>query len=435
VIDARPVEGSFRRLRSGANVVLIAILFATPWIRIAGEPLVLLDIPNRKFHVFGLVIFPQELYFLWLILAATALALFFFTALAGRLWCGWACPQTVFTDVYAGITRRIEGWKGNSPPRHVAPWRRLLKHVVLLALSGIVGFHLAGYFRSPYEMLGGLKNGHYFPTAAGFIAFFTLLSYVDFVFVRQSFCKYICPYARFQGVLFDRDSLVIGYDARRGEPRGKKGEAEGDCVDCGLCVAVCPSGIDIRDGLQLECIACTQCIDACNGVMAQIGREKNLISYASLVRLEGKGSARLLRPRLVVYAALLLSVTAAFGTLLERRLPMDLRVARNDTALYTRMADGRVGNAFTLHIENRARSDQSFRLELADSQDFELIAGMNPIPVPAVGTAEARVFVVPHAGEAPASAAIAFRVAPVDGSTRALRRSARYVAPGANGGH
>jgi len=435
MLGTRPVQGPYRRLRWLANGALIAILFATPWIHIGGEPLVLLDIPERKFHVFGLVIFPQELYFLWLILAGLALCLFFFTALGGRLWCGWACPQTVFTDVYAALARRIEGWKGSTPPAVVPPWRRVAKHGAFLVLSILVGFHLAAYFRSPYEILGGLTHGEYFPTAAAFIGVFSLLSFADFVVVRQTFCRYICPYARFQGVLFDADTLVIGYDAARGEPRGKKGVAEGDCVDCGLCVAVCPTDIDIRQGLQYECIACTQCIDACNGVMERIGREPELIGYASMKSLEGGGTTRLLRPRVAVYGTLLVAVLVAFVTLLERRLPMDLRIARNASSLYTTVADGRVGNAFTLHIENRDRSPRLFQLALADSERFELVAGLNPIEVGATSSAETRVFVLPRVGETPGSSEIAFRLVSDDASLRPLVRRARYLAPGGNGAH
>ena len=272
MLAARGVRGRFRSLRYGADLVLLAILLGIPWIRLGGESLVLLDLPARKFHVFGLVIVPQELYFLWLLIAGLALALFFFTALAGRLWCGWACPQTVFTDLYAIVARWIQGWRGLRPPDHVAWWRRVLTHVFWLAASLVVGFHLVAYFVAPYELWARITGPGAAGTAGGFLVAATVLAYADFVIIKQTFCKTLCPYARFQSVLFDRDTLVIGYDQTRGEPRGKRGRAEGDCVDCGLCVRVCPTGIDIRDGLQLECITCTQCIDACNGVMAQLGR-------------------------------------------------------------------------------------------------------------------------------------------------------------------
>ena len=198
--------------------------------------------------------------------------------------------------------------------------------------------------------------------------------------MRQTFCKYLCPYARFQGVLFDADTLVVGYDARRGEPRGKRGKAAGDCVDCGLCVAVCPTGIDIRKGLQIECIACTQCIDACNGVMAQLGRAPNLIGYRSLVALGATlRPCASLRPRVVIYGALLALVAArASPWALGVREPLELQVAHNASALFGATADGALGNAFTLHIQNRDRERHAFRIRLEAPAGFELLAGAEP---------------------------------------------------------
>jgi cytochrome c oxidase accessory protein FixG len=229
------------------------------------------------------------------------------------------------------------------------------------------------------------------------------LAYLDLAFVRQTFCRYICPYARFQGVLFDRDTLVIGYDALRGEPRGKrtaKGAmaARGDCVDCGLCVVVCPTGIDIRNGLQYECIACTQCIDACNGVMTRLGRRPGLIAYRSLVGLERIRKVRLLRPRVVIYAVLLAAAVFGFAGALAGRQPLDLQVAHNASSLSMATADGRVGNAYTLRIQNRDRTDHRYRLSLEAPEGFELVAGMNPVAVPAISSLEARVFVLASVG-------------------------------------
>jgi cytochrome c oxidase accessory protein FixG len=431
MLSARPVRGRFRRLRTIADGLLIAVLFAIPWIRVDGQPLVLLDVPGRHFHVFGLVIFPQELYFLWLIVVGAALALFFFTALLGRLWCGWACPQTVFTDLYAGIARRIQGWRGSAPPLHVAAWRIALTHALWLALSALVALHLVGYFRSPYEILAGLRTGVVYPTSLAFFGAIALVTYLDFGFVRQTFCKYLCPYARFQSVLFDRDTLVVAYDTARGEPRGKPGRANGDCVDCRLCVAVCPTGIDIRQGLQLECIACTQCIDACDGVMRKLSRPANLIGYRSLAGLEGR-AARLLRARTAIYAALLALVVGAFGTLLARRLPMDLYVTHSGTSLVSHSADGRLGNAFTVRITNRDNVAQRFRLALDDSTAYELVAGMNPIAVEAASSLETRVFVLAQAGLPADGHEIRFVLEPESGGMRVVR-SARFVATG--GGH
>ncbi|MDJ0789044.1 MAG: cytochrome c oxidase accessory protein CcoG [Myxococcota bacterium] len=435
MIHARPVSGRYRRLRLGANAILIGILLGIPWVRIGGEPLVLLDIPARQFHIAGLVIFPQELIYLWMILALLALSLFFFTALAGRLWCGWACPQTVFTDVFAIIGRFVQGWKGHRAPRKIAAWRVALTHVLWIAVSVVVGFHLVGYFVSPYELLPQLLAGETPPTRLGFLTVMATLSYLDFGFVKQTFCRTLCPYARFQGVLMDADSLVIGYDTKRGEPRGKKGRAEGDCVDCGLCVQVCPTGIDIRDGLQLECIACTQCVDACDGVMERLGRKRGLVDYRSLVSLEGRRPVEYLRPRVLAYGVLLLLTAGAFVVTLSQREPMGLHVAHNRDALSTRAADGRLGNAFTLRIENRARSERRFSIALeAEGPPFELVAGVNPVTIDATSAVESRVFVLAPPDTAPAEALreIAFVLSPVDAPDHRVVRRMRFLPGGAS---
>ena len=430
MLNARPVEGTFRSLRSYANVILIAILFAIPWIRIHGEPLVLLDVPGRRFHIFGLVIFPQELYFLWLVVIGAALSLFFFTALFGRLWCGYACPQTVFTDVFAGIARRIEGWKGSVRPRRVARWRVVLTHAVWVAASLVIGFHLVGYFVSPYQLVADVRAGVAHPILLGFLLAVSLLSYLDFVFMRQIFCRFLCPYARFQGVLFDRNTLVIGYDEARGEPRGKRGTTDGSCVDCGLCVAVCPSEIDIRDGLQLDCISCTQCIDACDGVMERLGRPKKLIGYRTLAGGSGWEGLTLGRPRVMIYGALLLLVVGSFAGLLVQREPMGLHVAHNRDALYTTMADGRIGNAFTLQLENRGGEERRFRIRLEEADRFDLVAGMNPVTIPGAGHLEARVFVVARdASVASRSQPVRFVLEPEDGGSTGLVRETRFLSP------
>jgi len=433
MLSARPVTGFWRRLRWAADGLLIAILFAIPWIRIGGDPLVLLDLPARRFHVFGLTIFPQELYFLWLIIAVLAISLFFFTALAGRLWCGWACPQTVFTDVFTGIARIIEGWGRSGRPKHVALWRRGLKHLVWIAASAAVGFHLVGYFVSPYAMLADLRNGSFSGTVAGFLIFATAISYFDFVFLRQTFCKFLCPYARFQSVLFDRDTLVVAYDPARGEPRGKAGKTSGDCVDCGLCVKVCPTEIDIREGMQLECIACTQCIDACNGVMDRLGRAANLIGYRSLVGLEGIRRIRIVRPRVLAYGGMLAVLLAVFVTGLANRtlLAFDVAHGGGSGALYQRAADGRIGNAYRLFIQNRDDAAHDYRITIDAAPDLELIAGRNPIPVPARGQTETRLFVLAPAG-GPPTQPILFRLESVDDASVRAEQEAVFLEPDAS---
>jgi cytochrome c oxidase accessory protein FixG len=253
--------------------------------------------------------------------------------------------------------------------------------------------------------------------------------------VRQTFCKYLCPYARFQGVMFDADTLVVAYDARRGEPRGKRGKTQGDCIDCGLCVTACPTGIDIRDGLQLECIACTQCIDACNGVMAKVGRAPELIGYRSLAALQGRAT-RLLRPRVVAYGGLLLVVAGALVGGLAERTPLDLQVERNASALYQTAADGRIGNAYTLHLQNRDSSDHQYWIRLDAPARFELVAGVNPLAIAATESAEARVFVLASPRELEdAATSIRFVVEEVGAGRRAVARASTFVAPVHEGDH
>jgi cytochrome c oxidase accessory protein FixG len=260
------------------------------------------------------------------------------------------------------------------------------------------------------------------------------LCYFDFAIVRQTFCKYLCPYARFQSVLLDRDSLVVAYDPVRGEPRGKaKATAHGDCVDCGLCVAVCPTGIDIRNGLQLECIGCTQCIDACDSVMARLGRRARLIGYRSLAALDGRRT-RWHRPRVVIYGVLLLATIAGFAATAVRRAPLALEVERNRATLWQRMPDGRVSNAYTLHIQNRDRRDHVYRVRLEDGDDFALIAGVNPLRIPALGNVTASIFVVAERAESAAPAAsggrtIHFVLEDLDRPDRPIVRHSTFVAP------
>jgi len=432
MLAARTVRGPFRNLRHGANALLLLILFGIPWVQIGGEPLVLLDLPARRFHVFGLVIVPQELYFLWLLIAGAALALFLFTAIGGRVWCGWACPQTVFTDLYAIAARTIQGWKGNTPPRQIAAWRRVATHAFWILLSLLVGFHLAAYFVTPYELWDQLSGERPAGASLVFLGLAGLVSYVDFVWVKQTFCKTVCPYARLQSVLFDRDTLVIAYDPERGEPRGKKGQARGDCVDCNLCVAVCPTDIDIRDGLQLECIACTQCIDACNGVMSKLGRKPDLIGYRSLSSVEEDRPVRFLRPRVLVYSALLALFGLVFAGLVAARNPMELMVTHNRDALFGRSSDGRYRNAFTLRLENRDRSAHSYHLSVdGDDTSFTLLAGQNPVPVEPSGSVEARVFVLAPEAWVPAASqtALRFVMERADGNAPPIVRETRFLTP------
>ncbi len=427
MLDARPVRGFFRDQRTRVDALLIAIFGLIPWIELGGEPLLRLDVPHRRFHVFGLVIFPEELVFLWLIVIGLALALFFFTALAGRLWCGWACPQTIFSDLFAGIARRIQGWRGIRAPARLSRARQLATQLVWLGLSALIGFHLVSYFCSPRELAHDLLHANVSGARLGFLGASAALAYFDFGLVRQTFCKYLCPYARFQGVLFDAETLVVAYDSARGEPRGKRGTTRGDCVDCRLCVAVCPTGIDIRAGLQLECIACTQCIDACDAVMAKLERAPRLIGYRS-VASDAARRAPFLRPRVLAYGALLLAAVVSFAAAVALRVPFDLLVAHNTTSLSATLADGRLGNAYTLRVENRGRVPRRLELSLDAPPGFALLAGINPIALDPVSTRELRIFVAaPREIGAARAESISFALSDLDRPSLRVRRAATFI--------
>ena len=305
------VQGRWNVARRLAGVLLIAIYVLLPWIQINGAPAVFLDVENRMFHLFGLTLVPQDLWVMFFAISGLGFGLFFITSLLGRIWCGWACPYTVFLD---HVYRRIERWiEGDAQTRRAldnAPWsvgkicKRVAKHLAYVIVAAAISHVFLSYFVSLPRLYSFMHAGpleHI--TAFGIVAFLTLVLWFCFGYFREQFCIIMCPYGRLQSVLTDDDTINVGYDAKRGEPRGAKGKVEGDCIDCRRCVHVCPTGIDIRNGLQLECIGCTACIDACDDVMEKIGRPKGLIRYDSFNGFAGK-ARRWLRPRIYAYCAL-----------------------------------------------------------------------------------------------------------------------------------
>lgn len=305
------VRGRWNIARRLVGMLLIAVYALLPWIPINGAPAVFLDVENRMFHLFGLTLVPQDLWVMFFAISGLGFGLFFVTALLGRIWCGWACPYTVFLD---HVYRRIERWiEGDAPARRAldaAPWtagkaiRRLLKHLAYVLVAALIAHVFLSYFVSLRRLYNFMQEGpmqHL--TAFGIVTFLTLVLWFCFGYFREQFCIIMCPYGRLQSVLTDDDTINVGYDAGRGEPRGAKGSVEGDCIDCRRCVNVCPTGIDIRNGLQLECIGCTACIDACDDVMVKVGRPKGLIRYDSFNGFAGK-VRRFLRPRIYGYCAL-----------------------------------------------------------------------------------------------------------------------------------
>jgi cytochrome c oxidase accessory protein FixG len=382
-IYPREVSGRWTRLRNGIFYgALLPLLFLLPWIRIGGQQSVLMDIPARRLALFGHLFYPQDTFFLFLILVFLGLSLFFFTSLFGRLWCGMACPQTVFIEaVYRPVERWIEGPVRERRRRDAGPrnfdywWRKGLKHLLFFAIAQAIALTFVAYFHGSERLVDdvlGFKVGH---PAFWITLGVSLVVWFDFAIFREQFCMFLCPYARFQGVLMDDLSMVVGYDQGRGETRGKLGKTHGDCIDCKACVAVCPTGIDIRDGNQLECISCARCIDACDAMMVKIGKPTGLVRFDTERRLLRGEKTGVLRPRPVIYGVLLAVVLTSFGVAVARRPLVDLVVLRQEGLALT-LADGRVANPIQVKIMNKDGRSHRYGFDLAEDAAELVLAGL-----------------------------------------------------------
>ncbi len=373
-IYPREVHGLFAFWRAVGVFALLGIYYLTPWIEWGGRQAVLLDLPERKFYIFGLVFWPQDLFFFAVLLIAAALSLFFFTALAGRIWCGYACPQTVWTELFLWIERKIEGDRPRQMKLDKAPWtaRKIAikgsKQLVWLLLSAYTGFTFVGYFTPIRGLAENILQLGLGPWETFWIIFYSFATYGNAGFMREQVCLYMCPYARFQSAMFDKNTLIISYDPARGEPRGSRAKGEdykavgkGDCVDCTLCVQVCPTGIDIRNGLQYQCISCSACIDVCNDVMDKMNYPRGLIRYTTENALEGK-KVRILRPRVIIYATILVLIIVSLGIAISQRVALELDVIRDRNSLYRETDDG-IENVYTLKIINMDERPHDYTLD------------------------------------------------------------------------
>ncbi len=351
------VSGHFTTIRRWTFLALHLFLLITPWITVNGHPALLVDLPARTVYLFGSIFTASDTIFLLLVLWFAAFSLFFFTAVFGRIWCGYACPQTVFLESWIRplelwiegdrLTRMRRDAKGWSFDR---AWRKLVKWAAFLAVALFLSMAGMSIFAGARELWSGQAG----PVEYTLVAIFAAFWFIDFTWFREQFCNYICPYARFQSVLADDETLIITYDTDRGEPReaGKAAAQDGRCIACSKCVAVCPQGIDIRDGFQLECIQCARCIDACTSVMEKLGHP-TLVAYGSIAESEGR-EVRRWRPRTITYAAILVGILAAGGVLLAKRVPFEATVNRAPGSLYTVDADGYTRNTFLLKITNKS---------------------------------------------------------------------------------
>ena len=441
-IYPREVHGLFAALRVSAVLVLLSLFYGVCWLRWDGQQLLLFDLPDRKFHVFFWTFFPQDFLYLALILIIAAMTLFFFTALAGRLWCGYACPQTVWTEVFLWIERKIEGDRPKQMKLDRAPWTgrktliKGLKHGVWIAFSLWTGFTFVGYFTPITELGARLISFDLGPWETFWILFYGLATYGNAGWMREQVCLYMCPYARFQSAMFDRDTLVISYDRSRGEPRGARrrdidhrAAGLGDCIACTMCVQVCPTGIDIRDGLQYQCIACAACVDVCDQVMEKMAYPRGLIRYTTENAVEG-GATRILRPRIFVYAAILLALIAVLGTSLALRTPLGLDVIRDRNALYREVAGGLVENIYTVKIINMDDESHGFRITADGIEGLELepAGAVTRIAAGEVRSVPVRLRADPYALNK-SSTAVRFSVQAVDYSALSVTTESRFLGP------
>ena len=382
-IHTRSFTGRFRNLRLLGAGLLFLLFFGTAWIDWNGRQAVLWDLENRQFHIFGATFWPQDFILLSAILIIAAFGLFFITVLAGRVWCGYACPQSVWTWIFMRVELITEGDRGQRIKLDAAPWslqklaRRGAKHGLWLAVSLVTALAFVGYFTPVRQLTVDLATFEVGATTAFWVLFFTAATYINAGWLREKVCRDMCPYSRFQSVMFDSDTLIISYDAARGENRGPrrkdadyKAEGLGDCIDCTMCVQVCPTGIDIRDGLQLECIGCGACVDACDSIMDKLGYARGLVRYSSENELAG-GKTHWLRPRLVGYAAMLAVMIGAFAWALAERPLISLDVTR-DRGLFRENALGQIENIYSLKIINKTQQPRSYAISLVEPGDFEL---------------------------------------------------------------
>ncbi len=386
----RDVKGTFASLRKLAMAVLLGLYYIVPWINWAGHQSVLFDLPARKFYILGLTFWPQDFIFLALMLIIAGLSLFFVTAVWGRLWCGYACPQTVWTEAFLWLEHLVEGDRNKRMKLDALPWnrnkilRKSAKQFLWISFALWTGFTFVGFFTPIRDLGHSIITFQLGSWETFWLLFYSFATYGNAGILREQVCKYMCPYARFQSAMFDKDTLVIAYDEVRGEPRGGRRKSIvpseqglGDCISCTLCVQVCPTGIDIREGLQIECIACAACIDVCDQVMDKMGYEKGLISYTTEHRISGQ-ETHVLRPRIFVYSFLLLALVAGVIWSVNDRILLRADLLRDRNALYRELPDNRIENVYTLKLINMDFKPHKYRIEVVDNDDMVLFISPEP---------------------------------------------------------
>ncbi len=442
-IYPREIKGRYATLRWACVWLTQLLFYGLPWIAWNGRQAVLFDLGTRKFHLFGLVLWPQDFIYLAGLLIICAYGLFLVTAVAGRVWCGFACPQTVYTELFLWIERRIEGARSarirldRQPWTFEKIWKKGAKHAAWLAVALWTGFTFVGYFTPVRSLVQEIAAWTIGPWEAFWVLFYGFATYGNAGWMREQVCKYMCPYARFQSSMFDKDTLVVTYDRARGEPRRRgqrvAGDKAGDCIDCSMCVQVCPTGIDIRNGLQYECIGCAACVDACNSVMDKVKKPAGLIRYATENALaKGWDTAqvrrRLMRPRVLVYTAVLGLLVAAMTASLALRTPLKVDVIRDRGSMGREAEDGRIENVYRLQLMNTSETPRQFRLQVSGMAG----AGIVDADVVALDGASTRAVPVRVRAEGAGQAGshrIEFTVTALDDPAVAVREEAAFIVP------
>ena len=417
-IYPRTTRGWFSKWRWVLVWFTQAIFYGSGWLNWNGRQAILFNLIERKFYIFGLVIFPQDFIYLSVLLVISALSLFLFTTIAGRLFCGYACPQTVYTEIFMWIERKVEGDrtarmrldKGSVSLHKIS--RKMIKHGLWLGLGVWTGFTFVGYFTPIHQLASEVLAWTLGPWETFWIFFYGFATYGNAGWMREQVCKYMCPYARFQSAMFDKDTLTVTYDAQRGEPRGSRSKSAdyvqqglGACIDCGVCVQVCPTGIDIRNGLQYECTGCTACIDGCNDIMDRMGYQTGLIRYTTEFALQNGLDnkamwKRVFRPRVLVYSAILVSVILAAALTLAVRIPLKVNVLR-DRSMPRVTETGAIDNVYKLQIMNAVEQSVTFVIEV-DGIPGAKILTKNTIEIPGATDRAMAVRVEIPVGSAPA---------------------------------
>ena len=447
----KAVHGVFARWRWAAVWLTQLLYYGLVWLPWGDRPAVLFDLGARKFYIFGLVLYPQDFIYLTALLVISAYGLFFFTAIAGRLWCGYACPQTVYTEIFLWIEQKIEGERSARIRLDQSPWSlhkarvKLTKHALWLALALWTGISFVGYFVPIRDLLREILSFEIDGWSAFWVLFYSFATWGNAGFMREQVCKYMCPYARFQSVMFDKDTLVVTYDPERGEPRGARRKSElhtnstlaqppqerrGDCIDCGVCVQVCPTGIDIRKGLQYECIGCAACIDGCDDVMDKVGFPRGLIRYSTENAIEGKVAekdilARMFRPRIIVYGVILIAVSGALLLAVGLRTPFKADILRDRGSLARELAGGVIENNYRIQLINAAEHPVTYTLKASGLPGLEV----NPaeIRVDAASTRLAALAILAPGDTVPAgSSPIVLEIVANDQSGTVLEKTTFY---------